>query len=329
MNELISVIVPVYNVEKYLKRCVDSILNQTYKNLEIILVDDESPDNCPAICDEYAKKDSRIKVIHKTNGGLSDARNAGIIISGGKYIAFVDSDDYISYEMIQILYDRIKEDKSDMAICNFTYVDEAMNGISKLNGDMPIKDRKLSGYEALMSLTKPRCHYYVTAWNKLYNKKLFEDILFPIGKLHEDEFVVHKIFDKCQYVSCVEKPMYYYVQREQSIVHTAYSVKRLDAVEAFFQRCEFCVKRNLTELAVSSFNSAIGYLSQGYGNINGDKDEIKKRVKMLKKDYNALFPQIIKENIPMKNKIQMGLFYISPKLHRSLKNKSKRRKNNL
>ena len=116
MEDLISVVVPIYNVENYIKKCVDSILSQTYKNLEIILVDDGSPDNCPQICDEYAQKDNRIKVIHKENGGLSDARNAGIDISKGKFITFIDSDDYIEKDYVEVLYNSIKENASDMAI---------------------------------------------------------------------------------------------------------------------------------------------------------------------------------------------------------------------
>lgn len=122
MNELISVIVPVYNVEKYSERCIESIINQTYKNLEIILVDDGSPDTCPMICDEYAKKDDRIVVIHKENGGLSDARNAGIEIAKGEYFAFIDSDDYISEEFLSKLYMSLKSNSAFMSICNFDYV---------------------------------------------------------------------------------------------------------------------------------------------------------------------------------------------------------------
>ena len=123
-NLLVSVIVPIYNVEKYLRKCVDSILNQTYKNLEIILVDDGSPDNCGNICDEYALSDSRIRIIHKKNGGLSDARNAGLDIARGNYILFVDSDDYIDETMVEKLYEALEKEKAEMSLCSFVYVND-------------------------------------------------------------------------------------------------------------------------------------------------------------------------------------------------------------
>ena len=129
MNPLISVIVPVYKAEKYLDKCVQSIVNQTYKNLEIILVDDGSPDNCPEMCDEWAKKDSRIKVIHKENGGVSSARNAGLDNSFGDYIGFVDSDDFIENDFYECLYDNLVENGADISFCTFKTLDEKNRGI--------------------------------------------------------------------------------------------------------------------------------------------------------------------------------------------------------
>ena len=142
MEDLISVVVPIYNVENYIKKCVDSILSQTYKNLEIILVDDGSPDNCPQICDEYAQKDNRIKVIHKENGGLSDARNAGIDISKGKFITFIDSDDYIEKDYVEVLYNSIKENASDMAIGSHKAIYDNGTILNKETGEKSVLDSK-------------------------------------------------------------------------------------------------------------------------------------------------------------------------------------------
>ena len=178
-SDLISIVVPIYKVEKYINKCIESILNQTYKNLEIILVDDGSPDNCGKIADEYAKKDNRIKVIHKKNGGLSDARNAGIDIVKGKYIAFVDSDDYIEKEYIEIMYNAIRTNKVKIVQC----------GINKVNDDGKVLDSY--GYldnELINSkrIIEEKYTKYpisnVVAWNKLYSTDLFKDIRYPVRK---------------------------------------------------------------------------------------------------------------------------------------------------
>ena len=140
-KSLISVIVPIFKVESYLGKCIDSILSQTYKNIEIILVDDGSPDSCPQICDLYSEKDNRIKVIHKNNGGLSDARNAGLIVSKGEYVCFVDGDDFVETEYVERLYTAIKKCNADLAICGFKYVDEKYNGLWR--GESPINNEIL------------------------------------------------------------------------------------------------------------------------------------------------------------------------------------------
>ncbi len=214
--DLISIVVPVYNVEKYLKKCIDSIINQTYKNLEIILVDDGSPDNCGKICDDYAEIDNRIKVIHKKNGGLSDARNVGIKNSLGKYISFVDSDDYIKSNMIEELYKAIKEG-SQISICNRLEYFESMNPPKSKksfvnDNEFLIMDKK----EGIAELCSFRL-FDMSVWAKLYKKNLFDTIEFPIGKLSEDYYIMYKLFDKCQKISYINKPLYIYNQRQGSI----------------------------------------------------------------------------------------------------------------
>lgn len=215
-EELISVIVPIFKVEKYLKKCIDSILNQTYKNMEIILVDDGSPDNCPYICDNYAKKDSRIKVIHKINGGISDTRNEGLKRATGKWVTFIDSDDYIDKNMIDTLYKLAIENEADISIIDFIKIDETSNIIQ--NKDCKNKTRIFNSKTAIIELFNDNS-FGNYMWNKLYKKELFEDIKFPIGKTMEDLAVMYQLFYKSKNIVYNNKQMYFYVQRKNSILH--------------------------------------------------------------------------------------------------------------
>lgn len=219
LNNLISIIVPVYKVEDYLEKCIESILNQTYKNIEIILVDDGSPDRCGKICDDYAIKDNRIKVIHKKNGGLSEARNYGINIASGEYILFIDSDDYIDKNMCEILIKEAKKNDSDIVICNYYNVKENDYFINK----MSITNNKilLTNLEMMKIFFLKGYSETIIVWNKLYKKKLFytnENIRFPVGKLHEDIFTIYKLYYIANKIVVVNKPLYYYVQRKESIM---------------------------------------------------------------------------------------------------------------
>jgi len=213
MEELISIIVPVYNVEKYLQKCVDSIINQTYKTLEIILVDDGSKDNSGKICDELEKMDNRIKVIHKQNGGLSDARNAGIKIAKGKYIGFVDSDDYIARDMFETLYGLSKKHNADVSIVSYYEVYNGKIISARDSKDLEVFDK----IEALKEvLIDRRIQSY--AWNKLFKRELFENIEFPTNKNFEDIATTLLLFEQSNTVVLLEDPKYYYLRRDDSIV---------------------------------------------------------------------------------------------------------------
>lgn len=231
---LISVIVPVYNVEKYLDRCVSSIVNQTYGNLEIILVDDGSPDNCPAMCDAWAKKDSRIKVIHKQNGGLSDARNAGMAIVAGEYISFVDSDDWIHPEYIHFLHQACVEHNSLIAACDVQLAYESEQYGFSANS---YSSHPCSTAQAMESLITGR-QFRAVAWNKLYHRSTLKGEFFPVGKYHEDEFFTYRILHKAPMLSYVDIPLYFYFQRSGSIMNSV-SVKHLDSLEAGLARLDF------------------------------------------------------------------------------------------
>ena len=233
--ELISVIIPIYKVEEYLDHCIKSIVEQTYRKLEIILVDDGSPDKCPLKCDEWAERDGRIRVIHKKNGGLSDARNVGMSIATGSYISFIDSDDWISPDFYEKLYRSITESNAQIAASGIVWA---------YNDHLQYDDF----IDALKTLIQGR-GFYAVAWNKLYKKSLFDGIEFPIGKLHEDEFVTYKLVGKATKLVLCQKVFYYYRQREGSIMKE-WSIRHLDALDAFFQRNKYLAK-NYPKLYVS------------------------------------------------------------------------------
>ena len=213
-NPLVSIIVPIYKVEPYLRRCLDSIVNQTYTNLEIILVDDGSPDGCPQICDEYAARDNRIVVIHKENGGLSDARNAGLDICKGEYISFVDSDDWVTRDYIEALLSMCIKEKADIAIGNHTKVVDIVDDVSPQKKDYEL----LNSYQCLEKLFGSFSLNFTVAWGKIYKKYLWESLRFPNAKLYEDAYVCHLIYDKISTACFTNKSLYFYLQRSDSIM---------------------------------------------------------------------------------------------------------------
>ena len=212
-KDLISVIIPIYKVEEYLDRCVQSVRKQTYKNLEIILVDDGSPDNCCTMCDNYASQDKRVKVIHKENGGLSDARNAGIEIATGEYLTFIDSDDYVSLDYIEYMYKLIQHGKSLLSICG---VKDIWKNTKIDQNNSVIKEINLSSSEAFKNLLFDK-GIEICAYAKLYHKSLWENIRFPKGKVYEDTAIMYKIFDEAKKISFGNKKCYYYIARIGSI----------------------------------------------------------------------------------------------------------------
>lgn len=236
MNELISVIVPIYNVGDYLAQCVECLINQSYKNLEIILVDDGSTDECPEICDNLAKTDTRIKVIHKKNGGLSDARNAGYLESTGEYISFIDSDDLLSTEMLSTLKGIIDSEGSEIAECEFTVIHDRK--IPEESNEAPSIVKSCTAEEAL-GLSIYDKIFRQTVWNKLYKRNVIGDILFAVGKIHEDEHWTYRILANCKKLSHTDKRLYFYYQRQESIMNTKFSLKRLSALEGKKERIKF------------------------------------------------------------------------------------------
>ena len=226
MKPLISVILPIYNVEEYLPRCINSVRKQTYQNLEIILVDDGSPDNCPAICDEMAKQDDRIKVLHKRNGGLSDARNAGAGIATGEYITFIDSDDYVTNDYVEYLYSLIEKYHTRMALCTHTVVFE--NGEKIVYGDG--SDESLSTETCLEHMLYDDV-INTSAWAKLYEAEMVRKFPYPVGKLFEDIATTYKFFIECGTIACGYKSQYFYMLRSTSIVFQKFNSKKFELLE--------------------------------------------------------------------------------------------------
>ena len=233
-NPLISIIVPVYKAEKYLNRCVESIVNQTYKNLEIILVDDGSPDNCPQMCDEWAEKDGRIKVIHKENGGAAMARNAALDTASGDYIGFVDSDDWIACNMYEVLYNSLIENDSDISMCRHFDVD-AQSAIKEI--DFYFSEEAITGKDCIVlgKYSAVNC----VLWNKLYKKELWQNIRFPNYMKYEDEAVLPYIYNEAKKIACVQAPLYYYVYVDGSIMNSQLSDNDLVMINIMEKRLEF------------------------------------------------------------------------------------------
>ena len=223
---LITIIIPVYKVEDYLDKCVESVVNQTYKNLEIILVDDGSPDNCPKMCDDWAKKDKRIKVIHKENGGLSDARNKGIDVAKGKYIGFVDSDDTLAKSFIEYLYGLNVNYNTKISVAPYIIVTDTR----KIYCNAEKNNMKLNQKEALTRMLLDK-GFTVSACSKLYEASLFKDVRFPKGKVFEDTATTYKLFFKCEYISYGWNGGYYYYKRDNSIINSNYNKGQLSFIE--------------------------------------------------------------------------------------------------
>ncbi len=245
MSDLISVIIPVYKAELHLPACVDSVLSQTYQNIEIILVDDGSPDACPEICDEYAALDSRIRVIHKENRGLSSARNAGIDVATGDYIAFLDSDDLWSPVFLERLYSALQETEADFAVCLF----RRFSGDPPEIAHVPADAETLSREDAFECLFNLRNENMVVAPNKLYRRGLFKTIRYPEGQLHEDEAVIHHIIGEAEHVAWVDEELYLYRQTPGSITSGKFNIRRLDETKAKEDRIAYFESIARTDLA--------------------------------------------------------------------------------
>lgn len=237
--KLVSVVVPVFQVENYLDKCIQSVVNQTYHDLEIILVDDGSTDHSPEICDIWEKKDARIRVIHKKNGGLSDARNVGLHAARGKFIAFVDSDDWIDSRFIEYLYVAIQKTNADIAACDVQKVNDGFEPRNIV--DISFRFEISTSKEAINDILNDR-RFRAVVWNKLYKSEILKGEQFEVGRFHEDEFLTYRLYDKATSLVYIGTPLYYYRQRRGSIMDS-FSLRHLDVLDAYLNRIGLLEKK--------------------------------------------------------------------------------------
>ncbi|MBO4962435.1 MAG: glycosyltransferase family 2 protein [Clostridia bacterium] len=305
----ISVIVPVYKVEQYLNDCVNSIVNQTYTNLEIILVDDGSPDNCPKMCDDWAKKDSRIKVVHKENGGLSDARNAGLNVVTGDYFVFVDSDDFVHVDYIKNLKNGIDKFDADLALSSHV---RFIDVISEYNNeiDYTYHDR----YEAFKRLVNWHKDY-VVAWGKLYKTSVYGDLRFIKGKINEDEFYINNVYMLSKRIAYINAQTYFYRVNPNSIMESNYSSKRINAIEALEYRDDVLTGLGYTEFLDNNRRSLLFLIICTYYEAKGAG--YKQDAKFLREIYKKWY-KVDKNAFPKNDKIRFWLFRYLPPIYKLL-----------
>lgn len=313
---LISVIVPVYRVEEYLERCVKSILSQTYKNLEVILVDDGSPDQCPAICDACAEKDARVKVIHQENKGLSGARNAGIDAASGEYLAFVDSDDYVSPHFIEELYQLLQDTGCAIGQCRFSYV--------KGDGLVEESDSAFCIYrgESLMEQLygpEEKATCFVVAWNKLYRAELFKEtgIRYPEGRIHEDEATTYRLFHEAKKLAFLDRALYGYYTENGGSITSVFSAKRLQWLTAHEERIAFFKKNGYEKLLPAAYRKLCDACITFYFRCTEqvkDAEELKKELRKRLETYRANGAAWIAA-LPLKTRMGYELFSMSPGLY--------------
>lgn len=278
----ISVIVPVYKVEKYLDQCIRSIVCQTYPDLEIILIDDGSPDNCGKICDVWERRDSRIRVIHQKNHGVSAARNTALDIAAGDFIFFVDSDDYLEPDTLFLLADALIQHEANIAVCNFTYEfeyeeDRKLASPKMLDGCQIKQSDIFSGVEFMMLADQGKYAFVIVNWNKLYRREVFNNIRYPVGKRFEDEMVIHHLLYPCQKIVTVPYIGYHYLQHSDSFMHE--NDRLADYIEALLDRCSYFLEKDEQELTLSNEGRLLSAVKKA------EKQLPKRELQLIKQSY--------------------------------------------
>ena len=299
---LISIIVPVYKTEQYLDRCVESIVSQTYKNLEIILVDDDSPDNCPQMCDAWAEKDNRIKVLHIENKGVANARNQGLDIATGNFIGFVDSDDYIEPDMFETLLNNLTDNNADISLCGYQ-INEEENAVANLRMVTPLDAMKL----ICMGDYK-----YGVLWNKLYKKDLIKHIKMPDFVCCEDLIFNYYVFKNAQSIVECDSKLYHYFQNDESTVHSKFGIGAFDAVKSKEIMVEEQQGTSLEEYAVRGLVSSCFVVLSGViqsGKCSDKYDDLRNLILKHRQDIYS------SDLYTKKDKIKTFILSISPKLY--------------
>lgn len=294
MEYKVSIIIPVYGVEKYLKECLDSVINQTYSNLEIILIDDESPDQCPVICDEYALKDNRIKVIHKKNGGAGSARNAGLKICTGEYICFVDSDDYVYPDYVEVLLEQLIKNNADISVVNYMYLFK--DGL--VENDFLMQERDYTSTEYLKEFLN-RCNSSLMT-NKLFKRNVLKNLFFVEGRRIDDEFFTYQAVMRANRITQTSKNLYIYRMRASGVMRTAFNYYEKilgDQIDYFTERYHKVIEKYpelKKDYLENLMDNMIHWKRQTF-----ISQDIKKRVQKIIKKY---FIEIIFGPATMKKK---------------------------
>lgn len=303
----ISIIVPVYQVEKYISQCIDSILAQTFTDFELILVDDGSKDNSGKICDEYAEKDKRVKVIHKENGGAAVARNSGMDKASGNYFAFIDGDDYIVPTMLECLYITILESDADIVACNYRYLFE--NGEKDFSTEN--KSEVLNGAEIFYNRKNERNYgFWTVVWNKLYKAETFKNVRFHCGKYYEDEFWANDIFQMNIKVVTVSDCLYYYRQHPASTMRMKKIQRSLDLIDAFGERINIYLEEQHSREAYKVLIYSLEYLKESKELIKNRQD--KELYIKAEKQLKAIIKELKNRNLTKIQKVSLAIMGINP-----------------
>lgn len=311
MSERISVIVPIYNVERYLEKCIDSILAQTYRKLEIILCDDGSTDGCGAICDRYAARDDRVRVIHKANGGLSDARNAGLEIASGGWYTFIDSDDFITPDTIERMYDAAVSTGSQIAVCNMIRIYD--DGGTEDFYRPVVEQTLLAGNDRFETLKQP------SVCNKLFRADLFDGVRFPKGKFYEDTFVYHIPAHRAESIVQTGHDGYFYLSRRESILgQPKYTDRYFDMVEAVYTRVTYLLEHRVPHYGEEACLSLYAAVS------NAEKlvlktEQNREKFTRMRQWYQTAYTHLMRRpDTSWKQKLRLVLLRYAPGLHSKL-----------
>lgn len=305
---MVSVIIPIYNVEAYLRECIDSVVNQTYPNLEIILVDDGSPDNCGAICDEYAQADPRIKVVHQPNLGVAAARNTGLDQVTGEFVSFIDSDDFIASNMIEIMVSRLIQDNADMVICDVALCYDHSNIWSC---DSPLTDRTFTLAEFVEEYL---AWQYIIPCNKLYRRTLFRGVRYPVGCIHEDNATIHRILGECSTIATIPDKLYFYRQRRGSITHSGLSIKHADSLTAFADQVCYASEKGWHKMAGKTASDYVNKFFELYFHFPKTQENQLYFDRMDASLKKALPYLLRSSKVSLRHKIYLSIIRISPRL---------------
>ncbi len=303
---LISVIVPVYNVEDYVETCLESVKKQTYKNLEILIIDDGSSDQSWKICEKFVKHEPRAVLVHQQNQGLSGARNTGLRMARGDYFMFVDSDDYVAENMAEIMIDAILENDTKMSMCGYyTFEDGCSQKSSKV---LPAASGIVSGIDVMLRLPYSVAH--IVVWTKLYHRSIFNNLEFELGRLHEDELIMHKVMQPDLRIICVSEALYYYRMRKGSIMEELSAKNIMDRSEAFLQRLEFYCVNDRYEIGVPGTYSKTG--REWYIYLKKTKNNpLDREVLEYRKNFFQRYRRVFRKKIYLFRGLRFiqGLFY--------------------